>query len=341
MASAALKVIEKELAAKDAEIERGRKEVAELLRVIGEKNTVIREQREQMQKGEKFYKDWVEELLPPDSAAQRAFHNSDVRGLLLGRFSLGRRGEPGAGVKRWVNGWLHCVGRVCCEWGGCDDIGDKYCVKCVKWLCKRHGLLTYGGRLCGNYEEFASACLPPIEVINLYHKLRRQFRKHEPPFFMPCDTSLGVRASAFLSLTGEQADRYGRHDEPHIVVLSADFEEGGWKAQMCAAEGDAYTLTCSAGATTCSCGDNIHRGEMLGQCKHAWHFKVCFLKIPMDSYLAYQNSYLPWEWCVERPHSTSFNPTLATYHTLPLQALHPDAAGPAPSPLGRSYNRHV
>ena len=124
MASAALKVIEKELAEKDAEIQRVRKEIALLREEIAKKDEVFEEHVrlsdlrakmdeqviEDAKKGEKFYKDWVDELLPPDSAAQRAFHNSDVRGLLLGRFSLGRRGEPGAGEKRWVDGWLHDEG---------------------------------------------------------------------------------------------------------------------------------------------------------------------------------------------------------------------------------------
>ena len=88
-------------------------------------------------------------LEPLLTSAQRVFDNSDTRGLLLGHWSWGKKGSVGAGEKRWVHGWFHCVGRVCCDFGICDDIGFKHCVQCKNWVCERHGCNTEDGFLCG------------------------------------------------------------------------------------------------------------------------------------------------------------------------------------------------
>lgn len=106
--------------------------------------------------------DPLDPLLTP---AQRVFDNSDTRGLLLGRWSWGKKGSVGAGEKRWAHGWLHCVGRVCCKLGVCDGIGFKHCVQCKIWVCERHGGNTEDGFLCGvmvsdaPYGEDGGGCL--------------------------------------------------------------------------------------------------------------------------------------------------------------------------------------
>jgi hypothetical protein len=51
--------------------------------------------------------DPLDPLLTP---AQRVFDNADTRGLLLGRWSWGKKGSVGAGEKRWAHGWFHHVG---------------------------------------------------------------------------------------------------------------------------------------------------------------------------------------------------------------------------------------
>ena len=51
--------------------------------------------------------DPLDPLLTP---AQRVFDNTDTRGLLLGRWSWGKKGSVGAGEKRWAHGWFHHVG---------------------------------------------------------------------------------------------------------------------------------------------------------------------------------------------------------------------------------------
>ena len=96
--------------------------------------------------------DPLDPLLTP---AQRVFDNTDTRGLLLGRWSWGKKGSVGAGEKRWAHGWFHCVGRVCCDYGDCDWIGFKYCEECKNWVCERHGSNTEDGFLCGT---MASEC---------------------------------------------------------------------------------------------------------------------------------------------------------------------------------------
>ena len=106
----------------------------------------------------------------------------------------------------------------------------------------------------------------------------------------------------------------------------------GWSATIRGStEGD-YLFHLTAGATMCDCHDHEHRGPNgtyeVAQCKHAWHFKVRYLKIPQDSYLAYQTAYLPWEWCVKRALRAHMPFLLlrARLHTPHLQALHQDAA---------------
>ena len=146
------------------------------------------------------------------------------------------------------------------------------------------------------------------EVQALYDDLRARM----PELFLEGDSL--VRRVPFVDQpTGEQRVRKWRalHHE-RLLVLDPSWEQAawgsigigldrdaeGWRTTVRSATGaGVYEVVLTQEGLHCHCPDFEHRfhGEG-GQCKHAWHFKLKYLKMPQDNYLCYQDAYLPWEW---------------------------------------------